>query len=53
MSVLSVEVGLVVVDVVEAELEFEVDLVVDVVVGSVDVELDVVEVFMGPDLKPA
>ena len=31
MSVLSVEVGPVVVDVVEAELEFEVDLVVDVV----------------------
>ena len=33
VSVLSVEVGPVVVDVVEAELEFEVDLVVDVAVA--------------------
>ena len=52
VTVLSVDVRTVVVDGVEAELEFG----VDVVVCSVDVELDVdvdVEVLTRPDLKPA
>ena len=50
-TVLSSEVRLV--DGVDVELEFvDVDVVVDVVVGS-SVDVDVAEVVLRPDLKPA